>query len=77
EPFDDSEIISDSRLIGRSVWNTEWLLIIPGGTLLFDPEEGMDAFIEGQEIPGGGGERDGNGVSDVKLFFQTYAYSGN
>jgi len=77
EPFDDSEIISDSRLIGRSVWNTEWLLIIPGGTLLYDPEEGLDAFIEGQEIPGGGGERDGNGVSDIKLFFQTYAYSGN
>ncbi len=77
EPFDDSEIISDSRLIGRSVWNTQWLLIIPGGTLLYDPEEGMEAFIEGQEIPGGGGERDGNGVSDVKLFFQTYAYSGN
>ncbi|MCD4749010.1 MAG: hypothetical protein K8R59_06525 [Thermoanaerobaculales bacterium] len=77
EPFDDSEIISDSRLIGRSVWNTEWLLVIPGGTLLYDPEEGLEAFIEGQEIPDGGGERDGNGVSDVKLFFQTYAYSGN
>jgi len=77
EPFDDSEIISDSRLIGRSVWNTRWLLIIPGGTLLYDPEEGLDTFIEGQEIPGGGGQRDGHGVSDIKLFFETYAYSGN
>jgi len=77
EPFSDSEIISDSRLIGRSVWNTKWLLIIPGGTLLYDPEEGLDTFIEGQEIPGGDGERDGQGISDVKLFFQTYAYSGN
>ncbi len=77
EPFDDSEIISDSRLIGRSVWNTQWLLIIPGGTLLYDPEEGLDTFIEGQEIPGGNGERDGNGISDIKLFFETYAYSGN
>jgi len=76
EPFDDSEIISDSRLIGRSVWNTQWLLIIPGGTLLYDPEEGLDTFIEGQEIPGSS-ERDGNGVNDIKLFFETYAYSGN
>lgn len=77
EPFDDSEIITDSRLIGRSVWNTEWLLVIPGGTLLYDSEEGLDTFIEGQEIPGGDGGRDGHGINDIKLFFQTYAYSGN
>ncbi len=77
EPYDSSEIISDSRLIGRSVWNTEWMLIIPGGTLLYDSDDGLDTFIDGQLIPGGGGERDGAGVSDVKIFFQTYAYSGN
>ncbi len=77
EPFSDSEIISDSRLIGRSVWNTKWLLIIPGGTLLFDPTQGLDTFVEGQEVPGSPGVRDGNGVSDIKIFFQTYAYSGN
>ncbi len=76
EPFDDSQIVSDSRLIGRSVWNTRWLLIIPGGTLLFDPEAGIDTFVDGQLIPGTD-ERDGNGVSDIKIFFQTYAYSGN
>ena len=28
-----AETISDIRLIGRSVWNTRWLLIIPAGTL--------------------------------------------
>jgi hypothetical protein len=39
------------------------MLIIPGGTLLNDPQAGLDAFI--------------NSVSDIKLFFQTYAYSGN
>lgn len=61
--FDPSETITDSRLIGRSVWNTEWMLIIPGGTFLFDSDEGLETFI--------------NSVSDIKIFFQTYAYSGN
>ena len=52
-------------------------MIIPGGTLLYDGEEGLDQLISGQLIPGGDGERDGNGISDIKLFFQTYGYSGN
>lgn len=75
--FSVAETVSDSRLIGRSVWNTEWLLIIPGETLLNPAGEGLDTFIYGQPVPGGGGARDGNGVKDIKLFFQTYAYSGN
>ncbi len=66
--FDLSEMVADSRLIGRSVWNTEWLIIIPGGTLLADPEQGLETFI------GTGGS---DGISDIKIFFQTYAYSGN
>jgi hypothetical protein len=61
--FDPTQTISDSRLIGRSVWNTDWMLIIPGGTFLFDPNQGLDTFI--------------NSVTDIKIFFQTYAYSGN
>jgi hypothetical protein len=61
--FDESQAISDSRLIGRSVWNTQWMLIIPGGTLLNDANQGLETFV--------------NSVSDVKVFFQTYAYSGN
>ena len=77
EPFDDSQVTSDSRLVGRSVWNRKWLLIIPGGTLLANPNEGLDTFIEGTRIPGGGGERDGNGVDDIRIFFKTYSYSGN
>ncbi len=76
EDFDPSEMTTSSRLIGRSVWNRRWLLIIPGGTLLNDPDEGLDAFIHGNLIPGGGGERDGLGVDDIYIFFQTYAYSG-
>ena len=61
--FDPSEASSDSRLVGRSVWNTQWMMVIPGGTLLNDKTKGLDSFI--------------NSVSDIKLFFQTYAYSGN
>ena len=61
--FDPSEASSDSRLVGRSVWNTQWMMVIPGGTLLNDKTKGLDTFI--------------NSVSDIKLFFQTYAYSGN
>ena len=61
--FDESEAATDTRLIGRSVWNTEWLLIIPGGTLLFNPNQGLDNFI--------------NSVGDVRIFFQSYSYSGN
>lgn len=61
--FDPAETITDSRLIGRSVWNTDWMLIIPGGTFLFDPNQGLDTFI--------------NTVGDIKIFYQTYAYSGD
>lgn len=61
--FSPSEASSDSRLIGRSVWNTEWMLIIPGGTLLNNSNQGLEQFI--------------SAVSDIRIFFQTYAYSGN
>jgi len=61
--FTETEASQDSRLIGRSVWNTDWMLIIPGGTFLSDPDQGLEAFI--------------NSVSDIKLFFQTYSYAGN
>ncbi|MBE0486998.1 hypothetical protein [Marinobacter sp.] len=73
--FNPSETASDTRLVGRSVWNTDWMLIIPGGTLNFRGDEGIDRLIQGQLTPDG--SRDGNGIKDIKLFFQTYGYSGN
>jgi len=73
--FNPAETISESRLIGRSVWNTRWLLIIPAGTLHTNRNEGIQRFINGALLPDG--TRDGNGVSDIKIFFQTYAYPGN
>ncbi|RME94692.1 MAG: hypothetical protein D6766_05145, partial [Verrucomicrobia bacterium] len=54
---------TNSRLIGRSVWNSRWKLVIPGRTLLNDPEEGLDRFIQT--------------VRDIKLHFVTYSYAGN
>ena len=65
--FDVGQMTVDSRLIGRSVWNNEWILIIPGETLkgptLADKLAGLETFL--------------TTVSDVKLFFQTYSYPGN
>jgi hypothetical protein len=74
--IDLSNLVPDTRLVGRSVWNTKWMLIIPGGTFLNDPKEGLDTFILGQKLPGLQ-TRDGKGIKDIKLTFQTYGYSGN
>ena len=75
--FDESQVASDSRLVGRSVWNRRWLLIIPGATFLNDANEGLDTFIHGAKVPGGGGTRDGNGVDDIQIAFKTYSYTGS
>ncbi|WP_372845527.1 hypothetical protein, partial [Pontiella sp.] len=61
--INDDELVYNSRLVGRSVWNTEWVLIIPGITLNADPDEGLRRFIDQ--------------VTDIKLVFETYGYSGN
>jgi hypothetical protein len=73
--FDEAETHNNARLVGRSVWNTKWYLIIPGGTLLDDPNEGIERFIYGAEQPDG--TRDGHGVRDIKIFFQTYSVGGD
>ncbi len=54
---------TNNRLVGRSVWNSQWKLVIPGRTLLNNPSEGLDRFIQT--------------VTDIKLHFVTYSYSGN
>ena len=59
-----------SRLIGRSVWNSQWYLIIPAGSLNGDRTLALEKFINGKN-------GDGNGVKDIKLLFETYSYSGN
>jgi hypothetical protein len=77
----EGEITYDNRLVGRSVWNTRWLLIIPGATLSADSVDGLKTFIHGPLVNPGDdpatGERDGNGVKDIKLVIRTYSFSGN
>jgi hypothetical protein len=73
---DASKQNKDSRLFGRSVWNTKWLLVIPGESLLNPSEEGIQRLIHGKKVPGTN-KRDNHGISDIKLTFETYSYSGN
>ncbi|MEI7729603.1 MAG: PA14 domain-containing protein [Verrucomicrobiota bacterium] len=53
----------DSRLVGRSVWNTRWLLIIPGATLGADANASLQTFV--------------GSLHDIKLVINTFAFSGN
>ncbi len=68
--WSDTRINYSSRLIGRSVWNSQWYLIIPAGSLNGDRSLALDKFINGKS-------GDGNGVKDIKLLFETYSYSGH
>lgn len=52
---------TNSRLIGRSIWNSKWKLVIPGNTLLQYPNKGLDRFIAT--------------VKDVKLYLVTKQYN--
>ncbi len=61
---------SSSRLVGRSVWNTRWYLIIPAGTLNNNRALALESFINGVRL-------DGNGVKDVRILFKTYSNAGN
>ena len=74
EPSDDS--LDCTRLVGRSAWNTKWLLIIPAGSLGADRDAALSAFVNGVDA-----DRDGvidyNGVSDIRLGLKTYSSSGN
>lgn len=59
----DDEINFQSRLVGRSVWNTRWLLIIPGQTFNADASKGLTDFQAS--------------VKDIYLVFKTFGFSGN
>jgi len=63
DAVNSDELVTDFRLVGRSVWNTGWVLIVPGRMLNADPDEGLNRFIEQ--------------VTDIKLVFETYGFSGN
>lgn len=84
--YSPSEMLSTGRLVGRSVWNTQWVLIIPSATLLNDPANpsaGIDTLIYGAPLPGftqataGTTNRDQIGARDIRILLQTYSISGN
>jgi len=54
---------TNTRLIGRSVWNNQWKLVIPAYTLLSNEQEGLNRFVRS--------------VKDVQIFLRTYSHSGN
>ena len=54
---------TNSRLIGRSVWNTQWKIVIPAYSLLNDEQTGLDRFSQS--------------VKDIQLFLRSYSNSGN
>lgn len=54
---------TSSRLVARSVWNTQWKLVIPAYTLLNNESEALNRFVRS--------------VKDIKIFLRTYSNSGN
>ena len=54
---------TSTRLVGRSVWNDKWLLVIPASSLNADRVRALDTFI--------------GGVGDIKLGIKAYSRQGN
>ena len=61
--FAESGMSYNARLIGRSVWNDSWWLIIPAASLHSDDETARANFVET--------------VKDIHLYLKTYSFSGN
>ena len=75
-PTTDEECDMSQKLAGRSLWNTQWYLIIPGSQLMADsrypddPEvrrDWLDWFMSGAY---------GTGVRDIQLIIKAYGYAG-
>ena len=63
----DDQMTFDSRLVGRSVWNTRWMLIIPAANL--SASGGVDKLIDG--------DAGWTGIKDITVYFKTFGFSGN
>jgi hypothetical protein len=59
---DDSELVMDSRLTGRSVWNSRWMLVIPGSGLGVNPSGSLQKLTDN--------------IDDIKLYFSTTSHQG-
>ena len=56
-------VLQSTRLVGRSVWNDKWLLVIPASSLNADREKALETFV--------------SGIRDIRLGFRAYSRSGN
>lgn len=75
-PGEPATEFNSTRLIGRSVWNTRWLLIIPAGTLSGgDRVKALETFVFGRDLTGDG-VCDLEGVEDIQIGLKTYSVSG-
>ncbi len=54
---------TNSRLVGRSAWNSQWKIVIPAYTMLNKEDDALNRFVRS--------------VSDLQLFLRTYSHSGN
>jgi hypothetical protein len=54
---------TNSRLIARSAWNSQWKIVIPAYTLSVYEQDGLNRFAAS--------------VKDIQLFLRTYSNSGN
>ena len=55
---------TSSRLVGRSVWNTKWMLVIPATSInAKDQGKGLADFAKN--------------VTDIKIGFKAYSRQGN
>ena len=52
-----------TRLVGRSVWNDRWLLVIPASALNADREKALETFVDG--------------IDDIMIGIRAYSRSGN
>ena len=68
--------VTSKRLIGRSVWNDRWLLVIPASSLSSERVNALKTFIHGLDT-NKDGRVDVPGVSDIQIGFRAYSRSGN
>ena len=73
-PSDDS--LDCTRLVGRSAWNTRWILVIPASSLAADRENAIAALINGYDADRDG-KPDAAGIADIQIGLKTYSTSGN
>ena len=74
DPSDEE--LDCTRLVGRSAWNTRWLLIVPAGSLGADRETALATFVRGADLDRDG-KPDVSPVRDILLGLRTYSRSGN